>query len=320
MMASPLPQELQEIIYGLAVASVDGASGAYFAAHTRGLRRSNDGGRTWRTVFESLDPDQPIAVTSVIPSPGFQRDGRVLAGVHGAIITSCDGGERWSSSILPLPSPFISTLALSPGFEQDGIAFAGTMEDGVFISSDHGQSWVAWNLGLLDHSVLSLVVSPAFVCDQTLFAGTESGMFLSRNGGRFWHEIAFPIDDAPVLSLALSPSFANDGLLFAGTAARGLFCSHHPWEHWEKLAHFPPDSAINSVLVAPGFSEQPDLLILLDDRLLVSRDAGQSWMRCCANLGGADLTVVAAPWGLDLGCPLIAGRIDGRVERYTIDQ
>ena len=130
MMASPLPQELQEIIYGLAVASVDGASGTYFAAHTRGLRRSNDGGLTWHTVFESLDPDLPIAVTSVISSPGFQRDGRVLAGVHGAIISSCDGGASWSSSILPLPSPFISTLALSPGFEQDGIAFAGTMEGG----------------------------------------------------------------------------------------------------------------------------------------------------------------------------------------------
>jgi hypothetical protein len=34
-MASPLPQELQEITYGVAVASVDGASGTYFAAHTR---------------------------------------------------------------------------------------------------------------------------------------------------------------------------------------------------------------------------------------------------------------------------------------------
>ena len=38
MMASPLPQELQEIIYGLAVVCVDGASGNYFAAHTHGLR------------------------------------------------------------------------------------------------------------------------------------------------------------------------------------------------------------------------------------------------------------------------------------------
>ncbi len=36
MMASPLPQELQEIIDGLAVASVDGTPGTYFAAHTRG--------------------------------------------------------------------------------------------------------------------------------------------------------------------------------------------------------------------------------------------------------------------------------------------
>ena len=76
-MASPLPQELQEIIYGLAVASVDGASGTYFAAHTRGLRRSNDGGLTRRTIFESLDLDLPIAVTSIITSPRCQRDGMV---------------------------------------------------------------------------------------------------------------------------------------------------------------------------------------------------------------------------------------------------
>jgi hypothetical protein len=129
-MTSALPEELQEIVYGLAVAPVDGTVGSLFAAHTRGLRRSTDGGLTWHSVFESLDPEQPIAVTSVVTSPGFQRDGRVLVGVHGAIIFSSDGGASWNSSLLPLPSPLVSTLALSPRFETDGIAFAGTMEDG----------------------------------------------------------------------------------------------------------------------------------------------------------------------------------------------
>lgn len=319
-MESISPPDLQGIIYGLAAAPGADQAATCFAAHTSGLRRSVDGGLSWQSVFESHDPALVIAATSVAVSPGFERDGRVLAGAPGAVIVSSDGGEHWSSAVLPLPSPLISVLALSPGFERDGRAFAGTMEDGVFLSVDHGRSWVAWNLGLLDHSVLTLAVSPAFERDQTLFVGTESGIFVSTNGGHFWREVAFPIERAPVLSLALSHAFAEDTRIYAGTAEHGLFVASRPWDAWQALGQGQIDGAVNSVLIGPAFPGTPDLLIMLDDRLLISRDAGESWGRCCAHDADlSDLTAVAAPWGLDQGSHLLVGRIGGRVGRCAIE-
>ena len=91
---------------------------------------------------------------------------------------------------LPAPAPFISALALSPNFARDDAAFAGTLEDGVFLTHDRGKRWEAWNIGLLDRNVLCLAVSPAFERDRSLFAGVESGIFYSSNGGRFWRGLA----------------------------------------------------------------------------------------------------------------------------------
>ena len=68
MTTNSAPPELQEIVYQLAATSH--AAPVCFAAHTRGLSRSSDAGRTWQTVFESQDPEVPILVTSVAISGG----------------------------------------------------------------------------------------------------------------------------------------------------------------------------------------------------------------------------------------------------------
>ncbi len=319
MTTNSAPPELQEIVYQLAATSH--AAPVCFAAHTRGLSRSSDAGRTWQTVFESQDPEVPILVTSVAISPGFQRDGRVIAAAPGAMIASRDGGETWSSASLPLPAPLVSALALSPDFEHDGIAFAGTLEDGIFLTGDYGYSWVAWNVGLLDHAVLALAVSPSFRHDRTLFAGTESGIFQSSNGGRFWRELPFPSEAAPVLSLALWPTDVEDAQIVAGTAEHGLLTARHPWDNWQSLGQTVlADGAINTLLVAPEFPTKPDLLILHDDRLLISRDAGHSWVPCCADMAeDTGLTAVVAPCGLDAGEVLIGGYVGGNMRRITIE-
>ena len=320
MTTNPAPPELNEVVYKLAATSATQGTPICFAAHARGVSRSSDGGQTWQTVFESPDSELPMLVTSVAISPGFQRDGRVIAAVPGAMIASVDGGETWSSAILPLPAPLISALALSPNFEHDGIAFAGTLEDGIFLTSDYGYNWVAWNVGLLDHAVLALAVSPSFQHDRTLFAGTESGIFQSSNGGRFWRELAFPSEAAPVLSLVFWSSVAEDVQIVAGTSEHGLLTARHPWDNWQSLGQTQlTEGAINDLLVAPEFPAKPDLLILHDDCLLISRDAGHSWQSCCADMAEeTGLTAVVAPWGLDSGAVLIGGYVGGYMRRITI--
>src|SRR5262245_18250448 len=298
----------QEYIYALAADPDFSTSGICFAAHTRGVSRSEDGGASWHSAFDALGLETPFQATSVAVSPCFRSDGLVLAGLPGCVARSTDGGMRWSILALPAPPPLVSSLAISPNVAHDGIGFAGTMEDGVFLSNDRGEHWEAWNIVLLDHHVLCIAVSPAFACDRKIFVGTESGIMFSTNAGHFWRETAFSAEAAPVLSLALSPAFAQDGTIVAGTAEHGLFVSNNGGQDWQANHMCGDESAINAVLLAPQFPEQPQLLALLDDTLQISRDGGQSWAACIDNgqtISG--ITAIAAPFGLEKDSLLLTG-------------
>ena len=307
---------VQDIVYSLAVSPNFAQDGVCFAARHSGLYRSDDGGLTWQDAYASLELDMPLPTAAVAVSPDFEADRSVFAGVSGGILRSVDGGHNWYIASLPSPPPFVFTLAVSPNFAHDGTLLAGTMEDGVFRSADRGSHWSAWNFGLLDLNTLALAISPDFANDETLFVGTDSGIFRSTNGGRAWREVNFPTDLAPVLSLALSPNYAMDGVVFAGTESHGLFCSRDLGNTWLRLGEEVINDAVNSVLVAPGFPAQPDVLALLSDALLVSRDGGQAWSDWQPGLPtDRGLASVAAPQGLDPNAPLLVGLVDGGVLR-----
>ena len=237
-------------------------------------------------------------------SPDFASDRTVFAGVPGGILRSFDGGENWDVVQLPSPPPVVSALVISPDYVRDGILLAGTVEDGVFSTSNRGGHWVAWNFGLLDLNTICLAISPDFARDETLFVGVDSGIFRSTNGGRAWREVDFPLELAPVLSLALSPAYAEDGILFAGTESHGLYRSEDRGRTWTRLGEDIVRNAVNAILLSPEFPEKADVLVMLGDGLLLSRDGGQSWSEWGSGVEfGEGLACVAAPLGLDPDAP-----------------
>jgi photosystem II stability/assembly factor-like uncharacterized protein len=295
--------EPEDFVYGLVVSPAFARDGVCFAARRSGLYRSDDGGVTWRSTYDSLDLQAPLATTAVAVSPDFESSPYVLAGTQGGFLRSTDGGENWQVVMLPPPPPLISTLAISPDFAQDGTVLAGTMEDGVFRSANRGSDWSRWNFGLLDLNVLCMVISPNFAQDEMLLVGTESGIFRSANGGRAWREVDFPIDYAPVLSLALSPANGGGDALIVGTEAHGVFYSSASKEE-----------AVNGIVLSPEFPTKPQILAALSERLLVSRDGGQSWADWKAGLiVEQGISVVVAPYGLDQGVELLVGTMEGQV-------
>lgn len=290
--------------------------GICFAARTSGLVRSEDAGATWHNAYESLNLQEPLNTSAVAVSPSFIHDCTVFAGVVGGVLRSADGGRTWRAMSLSTPPPFVSTLTISPNFERDGMVFAGTLEDGVFCSKDRGESWSPWNFGLLDLNVLALVVSPDFASDETLFVGTESGIFGSTNGGRAWREVDFPMDFAPVLCLGLSPNYRVDGVVFAGTESCGLFRSNDRGQAWTRIGDDAITDCVNSILLSPEYPAMPDLLVMLGETLLVSRDDGHTWTPWRADFNAdTGLSAVAAPRGLDSGSPLWVGLMDGSIQQ-----
>lgn len=308
-----------DIVNALAVSPRFARDSVCFAARNSGLYRSDDAGQSWQFAYRSLLLDAPLTTTAVVVSPEFDTDHTVFAGAHGGVLRSLDGGATWQITMLPSPPPLVTSLAISPNFANDGVVFAGTLEDGVFRSDNRGSSWAAWNFGLLDLNVLSMAISPTFERDEMLFAGTGSGLFRSTNGGRAWREVDLPVEFTAMLSLAIASVDDNASMVFAGTEDHGLLASDNGGRAWRRLGEDVLQDAVNSIVPAPRFSASPDMLVLLSDMLVLSRDAGESWAVCLLDDGDAPgIAAVAAPLGLGPGAPLLVGLIDGGVLRQSL--
>jgi photosystem II stability/assembly factor-like uncharacterized protein len=303
----------EDVVYALAASPGFLRDGVCFAASQSGLYRSGDGGKTWHSAYDSLGLNEPLATTAVAVSPDFGSDQTVAAGARGGLLISTDGGGQWQTAMLPPPPPNITALVFSPNFVENGALFAGTLEDGIFRSTDRGRHWSAANFGLLDLNVYCLAVSPDFAKDETLILGAESGIFQSTNSGRSWREIDFPSKWAPVLSLAFSPNYATDGCLLAGTEAAGLVRSLDQGESWAHLGQARLSAPVNAILPAAPPSGGLEMLVMLPEALLVSRDAGQTWVNWKDNLElSATLSSIAMPAGLGRGMPLLVGLANGQ--------
>jgi photosystem II stability/assembly factor-like uncharacterized protein len=311
---APEQNDAETAMYALAASPAFADDGICFAATAGGLLRSADAAASFVDAFASLGLTERLGTAAVAVSPAFRSDHTVFAGVHGAILRSFDAGSTWQYSLLRTPPPVVTCLVVSPSYEEDGIAFAGTLEDGVFRTADRGSRWAAWNFGLIDLAVLCLAVSPAFAQDETLFAGTETGLFRSANGGRAWRECGLPINTAPVLSLAFSNDYAQDGCLFAGTESNGLWRSTDRGVSWapvEALGH----GAVNALLVG-GSAMGLSVAALVGSAVFVSLDGGLTWREIAVDLPEEVAPMcLAAPEGLAAGAVVLIGCSDGAVRR-----
>lgn len=292
---------VQDLVYAICAAP----DGALFAARQSGLARSDDGGRSWRALVVLPENDAQPSISALALASTTEGQTHIFAGVTGGVFVSHDGGGLWKPTPIAAPPPFITVLAVSPDYARDGIAFATSMEDGVYRSDDYGASWRAWGFGLFDFHVLGLAVSPHFATDKTVYALTESGIYRSRNTGRSWQVTGFPADGVPALCMAVAP----DNTLYAGTERAGLYRSSDSGDTWEQMPTFPPDDAINAVLLGTG-----EMLVLTSSAAWRSTDAGRSWQPAFTDVDFGDgLTAALAPRGLGEGLRLLLGFADGRI-------
>ena len=196
------------------------AAGALLAGtYRQGVLRSNDWGRTWRSVgFE-----RNVYVVGLVQDSNHH----ILAAVRGAVedeptgvFRSADDGRSW------VPSGLENEEVYSLSLPRPGVLFAGTRR-GLFRSEDGGGSWSL--MGALPSDV---PVSEVMASGTSLYAAMGAplyripggGVARSENGGRSWAPTQGLPPGTSVLSLA-----SREGTVLAATGdvvhggGRGLF-------------------------------------------------------------------------------------------------
>lgn len=287
-----------ETVACLALSPTARSDGLCFAGTERSLYRSQDAGLTWQDSLASLNAGA-VGITCAACAPQDLLPPLVLAGTMGGILRSAYGGLNWQFAKLEGPTAVVSALAA----DASGYAYAGTAEDGVFVSSDRGVSWARWNFGLLDLHVFSLVLVPGAAEDggSVVIAGVETGIFYSSNNGHAWHDSDFPHDAGAVTALARDP---RTGLLYAGTETGKLFRSGDQGRTWERIGKRMFKHEIGAIVAVAG-----RVLVASEGRALaLSTDLGETWTDWNPNPPvDGPVFAAAAPAGLIPGAAVLLG-------------
>jgi photosystem II stability/assembly factor-like uncharacterized protein len=213
-----------------------------------GLFRSRDGGRSWSAAGLAGD-----AVTSLA-----QVGTTILAGGHGLLVASGNGGRTWRS-VRPSGLPNQQVDALGSSGSTVYVVLTGA---GLYRSLDNARTF----------SSVSLAVGPAIRAlalsgEQIVAGDVSSGVYLSPNG-RDWKHTA----RGAIMALAVGGEHRH-GVL---AASWGIARSSDGGRRWSTALH--SHVRFGAVAWAPG---HPSLAYAVaDDRSFWrSTDAGQSWHR-----------------------------------------
>jgi hypothetical protein len=118
-----------------------------------------------------------------------------------------------------------TVLALVKSPRASALLYAGTQQNGVFVSADSGQTWAAANTGLpVTPGTASRAVRALVADTQYLYAATDTGLFYAAAGAVAgdvpnWNALPAPGPAMPMSPIALLLVDVPSGSLFAAATA-----------------------------------------------------------------------------------------------------
>lgn len=210
-----------------------------------GLRRSDDGGRTWTNISAGLPG---LELRFLAPDP--KRADRLYVTVDGkGVFRSDDAGGRWVKASAGLEHPYFSSLTLDPSTPD--LLYVSNTSSQLFRSEDGGASWreltEAPRLGLT--GCLS-------ADGERLLLGNRDGLYVSADGGARWSRLGPEFEGR---SLRQVFSAGPRELLVVAAATGGgateLWRSSDGAESFEELSErSPPGLRLSAIAAGPGLA------------------------------------------------------------------
>lgn len=258
-----------------------------YAASSRAVHRSDDGGTTWvRFNRDDGTWGSPGLVAGIPIDMQCDPEDPMRIAINnylGGNFLSRNGGQTWLSASEGYTGALVRGIDIAPG--RPSTVFVGS-RSGVFRSEDSGEHWVGTQYPpdellrtgdpIKLTEITAVVVHPSDG-NHVLAASRETVLMVSRDEGRSWSLPTLPADVLPPLSLAFAPSAPS--IVYAGTGS--FDCMHR----------FNED---------PVSCDQPGMGVL------ASEDGGNTWQRAAGTELAAKsvLTVAVDPGDEDA---LLAG-------------
>jgi ligand-binding sensor domain-containing protein len=235
-------------ITGIPVSSVAIHGSMLLAGTSSGVVLSTDNGISWTAVDSGLG--------RVIIHSLFVYGNRIFAGAGG--IYSFDPGTlTWKKTGTGALNPYVTSFAAC-----GGTIFAGSVNEGVFLSSDSGSSWNKVTTGPSDSMISSLAVN-----EQTVYAGTLHGVFYSTDYGATWKKITTALTNTDIYALAVC-----NGSIFAGTD-HGIYFSGDDAATWRHSNNGVSDTTFVLSFIVSG----TNIFAGTANDVILSTDGGTKW-------------------------------------------
>lgn len=188
-----------------------------------GVFKSTNNGASWFTVNNGI-----TGGVSALASSGDN----IYSNAGGSVYVTSNGGNNWASANNGLEGTLVISLAAKNNY-----VFAGTFQNGVFISTNFGASWNGTN-GSTPNFIISLLIK-----DNLVFAGSINyGLFASSNNGITWVQRNNGITALNTYSILKFGSF-----VFAGTDS-GVFSSSNDGLQWNNIGQGLKSTVINQLI------------------------------------------------------------------------
>lgn len=235
-----------------------------FVGTGSGLFRSQDEGKTWRSLHEGLRDENIRALVISHSAPSM-----IYAGTSKGIFLSEDGGDHWTDwfeESSGLSNMDIQDLVIHP--EKPELLFAAT-SGGLFVSHDEGDTWELAFEGSLSKRSQDVRFVRFSSKARSLYIGTSGGVFKSADGGKHWDKKWEGTLPSPLslVSLDTDPEF-----IYAGTLD-GLYKSYNRGITWIRDTLL--NEAVPQLLVDP--KNTTHIYMGMARRIFVSPDGGDTW-------------------------------------------